>query len=107
MKKNATQQEILLLTKSRFNSRQWSQREEKEGPSLSPAEQLEQACWNGLLPEMLPEICQHAEDGKDLYLWDIKEGASFLSLELAEFPEPKDHYFSIDPYTFLKDQILS
>ena len=79
----------------------------KDAKPLSQTEELEQACWNGELSGMLPEICGHTAEGKDLYLWDIKEGASFLSIDLGEVPTEKDSYFSIDPYKFVADQHLS
>lgn len=103
MKTNSTQQEILLLTDTTFTSRQWLDREDASGKTnnLSERERLEQACWNGLLAEMLPEIVEKTDASKPLYLWQIKGTASFLELELGEYPEAKDNYFSIDPYSFL------
>ena len=108
MKRISTQQEILLLTGTGFSSRQSCAKDDSaSNSSLSETEQLEQACWNGLLPEMLPEISQLNEVGNKLFLWDVKEGSSFLSLELEEFPAPKDKYFSIDPYSFVPEILLS
>ena len=70
-------------------------------------EQLEEACWNGLLPEIFPEIFRESTDLKSLYLWQIKQAQSFLEIEMGETPASKDYYFSIDPYCFLKQQYLS
>ena len=57
MKNNSTQQEVLLITGSSFASRQYSERETPEGSkNLSANDKLKEACWNGLLKEMLPEI---------------------------------------------------
>jgi hypothetical protein len=102
MKKISTQQEVLLLTGTNFSSRQWSTKDETPSKKLTDEEKLEEACWNGLLPEMLPEIfADTITPEKKLYLWQIKEGASFLEVEMGEYPEAKDNYFSIDPYSFL------
>ena len=101
MKANSTQQEILIMTGTNFSHRQWSEKEDTANNNLSDKEQLEQACWNGLLQEMLPELCEKPGKNKKLWLWQIKEATSFLELELGEFPETKDNYFSIDPYSFL------
>lgn len=104
METNSTQQEILLLTGTKFSSRQWSEKDETGNTNpLSEYEQLQQACWNGLLEEMLPEIYLQHND-KKLYLWSIREGKSFLELELGEFPDSIDKYHSIDPYAFLEIQ---
>ena len=108
MKTASIQQEIVLFTGTHFASLQAEPKDETPNKApLNEAEQLEMACWNGMIPAMLPEICEHSADGSDLYLWDIKEGQQFITLDLAEFPVPKDRYFSIDPYNFLREQILS
>lgn len=108
MKKNSTQQEVLLLTGTKFSSRQWCMKDENQSKQLTDSEKLEEACWNGLLPEMLPEIfTETMAPGKKLYLWQVKEGASFLDLEIGEFPVAKDNYFSIDPYSFTRLICLS
>lgn len=101
MKSKSIQQEVLLLTGTNFSNRQWSTRDDNTSKSLSEEEKLEQACWNGLLPEMLPEIFDNNDVAGKLFLWEIKEGASFLELEMGEYPEAKDNYYSIDPYSFL------
>ena len=44
---------------------------------------------------------------KKLYLWDIKQGNSFIELELGEIPGETDKLASIDPYSFLHLQMLS
>ena len=105
MERNTTQQEILLMTGSAFFQQQCYEKNEQDKDSnknMSQREKLEEACWNGLLPEILPEIFAETNaQKKKLYLWQVKEGASFLELELGEYPEEKDSYFSIDPYSFL------
>jgi hypothetical protein len=107
MKTNSTQQEILLMTGTTFSSRQFSDRDDEGKKSgLSEREQLEEACWNGLLPEMLPEIYEQTGD-KKLYMWQITEAASFIEIELGELPEEKEKHFSIDPYAFLPLKFLS
>ena len=102
MEKNSTQQEILLVTGTSFSSRQWCEKDNTDNNERpTPKERLEEACWNGLLNEMLPEIFDQATHN-GLYLWKVKEASSFLEIELGEFPGVTDKYFSIDPYTFLE-----
>lgn len=107
MKTNSTQQEILLMTGTTFSTRQWCEKDAGRQNNLTAKEQLEEACWNGLLQEMLPEICEQPEGNKKLFLWQIKEGRSFIELELGETPEEPEKYFSIDPYSFLHLHLLS
>ena len=93
------QQEILLITGTKFSSRQCWQSINGHSRSDSEAEQLQDACWNGLLNEMLPEIC---DTNKDVFLWQIRENKCGLEIELGELPSEVDPYYSIDPYMFLE-----
>ena len=108
METKSTQQEILLLTGTRFSGRQEYQ-EMNPGAEghLTCNERLEEACWNGLLYEMLPEISAKTSDGKNLRLWQIRAAESFLELELGESPERKDDDFSIDPPCILSKKCLN
>ena len=107
MKTNYIQQEILLMMGTAFLTRQWCEKDPGKQNNLTEKEQLEEACWNGLMQEMIPEIYEHPDGNKKLFLWQIKEGKSFIELELGEVPEEKDTYFSIDPYSFMHLQLLS
>ena len=108
METNSTHQEILLLTGSAFAARQYSEKDDFGNPNpLSPADQLQAACWNGLLPALLPEIMEPATPGKPLFLWQVYETTAFLELELGENPDGKDRYLSIDPYSFMSTEIYN
>jgi hypothetical protein len=105
MEKTSTQQEILLLTGTNFSSRHSFEKSNDDQNYLTEKEQLEEACWNGLLKIMLPEICE--EDSDKLYMWQVWKTNSFIEIELAEVPEEKEKCFSIDPYSFLPEYNLS
>jgi hypothetical protein len=107
MKTNFVQQEILLMTGTSFSQRQCVSKDDQDNHELTEKEHLEEACWNGLLPEMLPEIYGQTCGDTKLYLWQIREAVSFIEIELGELPGEKEKYFSIDPYTFLQMQSLS
>ncbi len=104
MKTNSTQQEILLLTGTNFSSRHCFEKDENQN-HLTEKEQLEEACWNGMLKDMLPEICD--QDGNKLYMWQVWKANSFIEIELGEIQEEKENYFSIDPYSFLSEYNMS
>lgn len=70
----------------------------------SESEKLQEACWNGLLKTMLPEVWIDPPNGGTLYLWEVKEAESFLALELSEVPLPMDPRRSIKPRAFLSFQ---
>ena len=108
MKANSTQMEILILTGTSFSASQFSDKNEAASkPDRTEKEKLTEACWNGLLPALLPEICEQIPEGKKIYLWEIKEADAFIELELGELQEDKDKYFSINPYAFIPEQPLS
>lgn len=108
MKTIFTQQEILLVTGTTFSSREFTATSDGITYNhLTEKEKLEVACWNGLLPEMLPEIFDLHSIDKKLYLWEIREGSSFIELQLGEIHLELEKDFSIDPYSFLPLKSLS
>jgi len=104
MGQTSTQREILLMTGTSFTSRQWNIKDESpDKNNKSEKERLEEACWFGVVKEILPELFhQSANEGK-AFLWQIMEGKSFLELDMGEAPFEKDTFFSIDPYSFLNE----
>lgn len=101
MQDQSTQQEVLLLTGTSFSARLGVEAEEtNERKNLDENAQLEQACWNGMLPTMLPEICANTISEKPVYIWKIREASSFLEVEIGDAPRDIDAYFSLDPYAY-------
>jgi hypothetical protein len=107
MKTTTTQQEILLMTGTKFSAREWAETNPDAGNKLSPNEQLENACWNGLLDEMLPELIKKTPEGKKLFLWHIRQCRSFLEIEMSETSLMIESEFSIDPYFFVPGLLLN
>lgn len=108
MKTNFTQQEILLLTGTSFSLQEFCEPiDDLNYNHLTEKEKLEVACWNGLLPAMLPEVFQLHAVNKKLYLWEIREASSFIELELGEIHLELEKQFSLDPYSFMPLQIFS
>ncbi len=108
METYTTQQEILLVTGTTFSLGEFCRT--SDGLSynhLTEKQKLEVACWNGLLPLMLPEIFKEHTINKKLYLWEIREGSSFIELELGEQYMEFEKKFSLDPYAFMPLQVLS
>jgi hypothetical protein len=102
MTKNNVQVEVLLITTTSFLTRNWIKKEDNSpNRPFSETEQLQEACWNGLVQQMLPEVFTEPSNGGILYLWDIKETQCFLQLELSEFPLSIDRRTSITPHSFL------
>lgn len=93
---NINYQEILIASDSNFFSREFFLNEKtKEYRNLLPKEQLTEACWNGILTEILPEITSR------LHLTQITEGNMFLNICLGDDEADCSFTFSINPYHFL------
>lgn len=101
MKPHLLQQEILLLATTTFSNRLWQAKDWQDDDQSSPADQLEEACWNGLLDDLLPELLRKTAYWKKLFVWQIRQYESFLQIELCEHPEIIARKASINPYLFL------
>ena len=96
------------MTGTTFTSGYLCQNEDSSNKDgFTEKERLEEACWNGLIQAMLPEIILKSANGGLLYLWQIKEATSFLELDLSEAPRAIDRQYSLDPYSFLSMQSYS
>ena len=104
MPRLSTLQEVVLVTKSGFANRQYSKSNQEKSKQNNQQDQLKEACWNGMLKDMMPEIfCMFTPDTK-LYLWQMRECQNMLTLEMSEKPADLDYYASIDPYCFMEIQ---
>ena len=101
MARNYVQVEILLMTGTSFLAGNLTNKDgNPENSRFSENEQLQDACWNGLVQQKLPELWINPFNDGILYIWDIKEADSFLELELGEVPLPVNHRKSISPRCF-------
>ena len=76
--------EVLVVTTSSFAQREFCERDSRDESShLGPTEQLEAACWNGLLNELLPEIMLDSACKEKINLWQVEMRSSYLKLSLG------------------------
>lgn len=95
-------QEILLNSNSSFFKRDYCEQNAKpQQKKLSQKERVANMCWNGLLRELLPEICDTDVHEKPLTLWEINETQHLLDLRLGEADENLNDGYSINPYVYL------
>ena len=95
------------MTASTFAHKEWCERDLQNNKRASTDEQLEEACWNGLLNELLPGIIVKSSTGKNLLLWQIIQYRSFLEIDLCESSLCTDHVHSMNPYLFLPVMICN
>ena len=102
MKQTSRHHEILLVTNTNLTSKQFVNRAETNNDgNLPPNEELERACWNGVLYEMFPEILGNTCSKDNSVLWHMSTGKNFLYVSIGPDPLAAEHDSSIDPYFFL------
>lgn len=95
MKPPAINKEILLFTNTSFAKRELCQWNDS-----ARADELENACWSGIVFEILPDIFYTSERNK-LCVWKVNQTEQFVHVELGNTPAPPQYKTSIDPYFFL------
>jgi len=101
MKTQTTNYEIMLFTGTGFTSREICSKDENDkGRKLSPVEELEKACWDGLLYEMFPEILGSFSAKCESFIWRIINGKNFLLISIGSSPSIVENETSIDPYFY-------
>jgi len=109
MKPQATHQEILLLYSTGLLKRQLcldnNDPESKKG--LSPLEQLEKACWDGLLTEMLPGVILNPATGSRSFVWEVFTTKMLTYISMGSDPYIEKRKVSIDPCYFYQSLPLN
>ncbi len=107
MKKTSTNQEILLNANCSFFKRDWCElNSSKQNKALSQKEQVIQLCWNGIIPELLPEL-YYMLGNKQLTLWEINESGCLVDLRYGEFDMHMNDEWTINPYVRLSLAVLN
>lgn len=103
MKPEATNREILLVMSSRFLQRSFCQKDcdDTRNATYSSMEELERACWDGMLNELLPELVGVPGCYNNNYIWNAVIGLRFLYISLGPSMVHVEHETSLDPYYFL------
>ncbi|MFT3682664.1 MAG: hypothetical protein QM791_20575 [Ferruginibacter sp.] len=96
---DTTNQEVLLNIHSSFCKRQWCEKNTSQQP-LSSTEQLKTICWDGMLPDLFPEICIK-ENNKPLVLWELLETEHLLHLRMGDYNEKLGGEESLHPYLLM------
>jgi len=100
--------EILMFTTTSFSKRRLCEiNEQEESSNLTHAEELEAACWNGLLDEMLSEIIQRHSSNNRLFIWQVETRKTFLRINIGVSLLVPEIRFTLDPHIFLSEQELN
>ena len=101
MQNSSIQVELLLVAGTSLTMLDLCEKESAKIGNLSVEEQLEQACWNGLLDDLFPEFIQLPMEERKYFIWQIRQGASLLQIQLSDSVIEMAAQSSIDPYLFL------
>ena len=109
MKQQHIHQELLVFTTTSLSRKVLCETNNNDkNENMSLAEKLEQACWDGLLNEMFPEIIgSGSKRSPKIFIWGIYPGKSFLLIDLADTLGVIDFVRSVDPYLFLPELNLN
>ena len=99
-------QEVVLVSSSRFANREYVEKKSdtNEHQKQTGRASLKDACWNGMLKDILPELFLHFSKEDKLFLWQLRECRNVMTMELSDKPGDLDFQTSIDPYCFLELQ---
>lgn len=107
MEQDYKENEILIFTNSSFFTHEWQLLNSPgEENFLSKKQKIVRACWNGLLPELLPE-CFDEFSNKTMLLWEVTEASHFMQLDYANSMPFNDNRNSINPYLFMQDNMCN
>ena len=102
MKQKSIHHEILLITGTELVSKQLADIERNcPGKEFSVIEELEKACWNGIVFEMFPEILGSLYPKCESFLWHVLTGKNFLYINIGPNRVTAAYDTSIDPYFFM------
>jgi hypothetical protein len=102
MKPIIINQEILVFGGTHFSRQEFcSEKASGSGPTTySSIEELERACWAGILCEILPELTKPAS-GCKLFIWNVFTAEHFLLINQGTYPRPVESETSVDPHLFI------
>ncbi len=102
MKITSIYHELLLFTGTSLTSKKFTDTEENsQGKKFSASEELEKACWNGIIFELFPEILGSGYPKCERFLWHVLTGKNFLYIHIGPNPVKTENDTSIDPYFFM------
>jgi len=103
MNSKTVNHEILLFTGTGFTNQKYCSRDNESNncKKLSPMEELEKACWDGLLYEMFPEIVGSFSAKCESFIWHILSGKNYVRISMGSSSAVLENETAIDPYFFM------
>jgi hypothetical protein len=96
MKPQHVHQEVLIFTNTALTQKALCKKN-SSNKSKSAIEELEEAFWDGLLNELVPEIMPSTPHAK-MVICSVHTGKFYLLIDLADSPAITESVLSIDPH---------
>lgn len=107
MSANQLNREILLMKGTSFTTQELSGNIPGGVAGQNYLKELEQACWGGLLCDLMPGIAKDQITGTNSYTWHVLTAHHFLLICQGEIPGPVESATSVDPHLFAPTLILN
>ena len=95
MKLQHVHQEVLIFKNTTLSQKALC-RKNSSNNNNSANEELEEAFWDGLLNELVPEMMPSMRNIK-MVIWGVYAGEFYFLIDLADSPGNAESIFSIDP----------
>jgi hypothetical protein len=79
MKQKATNHEVLLFTGTHFSNKQFCDKD-RQPPDNSLKDQLQRACWNGFIFEILPGVREYPSQKNISFIWEVIPAENFIDV---------------------------
>jgi hypothetical protein len=99
MKLQHVHQEVLIFTNTALSQKALCKNNNSNETNFA-IEELEEAFWDGLLNELVPEIMPSTRNIK-MVIWAVYAGEFYLLIDLGDIPGIPESIFSIDPNVLL------
>jgi hypothetical protein len=106
MKQKAINHEVLLLTGTSFSKRQFSPKNNNQAND-SRCSDLQNACWNELVFDILPGIINPFSGRNLSYTWEVVSAESFLEVKIGAAPYDVEKGMSLNPHLFLSKKNIN
>jgi hypothetical protein len=106
MKQTAINHEVLLLSGTSFSKRQFSPKNINKAQN-SYSNPLQDACWNGLVFDILPDIIKPPSEKNLHYTWEVVPAESFVEVKIGAVPYDVEKGKSVNPYLFLSEKNIN
>jgi hypothetical protein len=93
MKQKTTNHEVLLFTGTHFSKKQFCDKDCQ--PSENSIDQLQRACWNGLIFEILTGIPKYPSQKNASYIWEVIPSKNFIDVKIGEAPYSIEYAMSV------------